>query len=762
MHSILDVVGLGAVMDDDLIDAARRVLFACVGARKQGHPELRQLGEFLHRYSLYELSSRGEIVRCSEEDRPNFEHAARRDQMRRDGIREYGLYDDYEDAVNRAGGLARARVNLELLYRAIPECWVPIMVSMIADGPDDAARRAYAAIYDYSKESVKANRRRAAGTRSRSSVELALTEARRLFTVIHSLRTLPACQDWVRVPNLEIPEVPKGGHKVVAPRIEAVRQTWLDKTTHIHERLGVHSIEEEMAALNALGDFAMRHRGLWRPARDRVILVLLLLTAGRRTALARLTRKDYVRYCEGPLPDCRRGAAVDLIPRKGKGREEVRRKPIPEEAALVIDFYIAVMDRIAAVEGQAPASPDAPLLVAEPLKLDPVQEQWLSKRVAGTSQRLPLIPRDQRDMPEHLTDVERAHCGYSMHEYRHCSNQMAERAGEMWNEQHPATGGEVNPPISYYAAALLDNGGIENDLRALYADRSTPEMLEVVSGRAAEIIWELLTTDAGLRKRPDLEAYEREMTLLRQFEDQERRLEREAKELQNRHASCGQQELSPPPSAESDPLDLIRHRQEELNTSMDELKEIMLKSSAITHELVELSRKKVETIKKLDKFRLDQKTWLPVPDSEPHGAEYVDWDAIDRGKLGEPLMPSDTPTSVRDWLTILEFCEVAEIEARSTLTRWINGEHIPTRRDKRPWEPDQVPVDDSLGKNYRRVSVPGVHEAFWRTSLMRDKLAETLARWPREQGWTTKDGEPTPRCYEPVRVSPARLHLVAA
>ena len=196
--------------------------------------------------------------------------------------------------------------------------------------------------------------------------------------------------------------------------------------------------------------------------------------------------------------------------------------------------------------------------------------------------------------------------------------------------------------------------------------------------------------------------------------------------------------------------------------SIGELKEIMLQSSAITHQLIQLSRQKADTIVKLDLYRLDQATWLPIPDSEPPGAERVDWDAIDRGALGRPLMPSDTQAAVRDWLTFPEFCEVAGLEARSTLTRWVNGEHIPSRRDKRPWEAEQVPVDISLGKNYRRIWVPSVHEPFWRTSLMRDKLAEILGRWPREQGWTTKEGEPTPRCTEPIRVAPARPQLVAA
>jgi integrase len=760
MHSILGGMESMKVMDDDLVNAARRVLFACVGVRKQEYPELRHLGEFLHHYSLTQVSSSGEVGRCGEENLPAFEHAPTRAGIRSNEVGPYVLHDNYEDAVLRAGGLARARIDLELLHKAMPESWVPIVAALITDGPDTAAARTHAAIYDYSKESVQANRRRTASLRARASVQIVLSEARRLFSMVHSLQTLPACRQWIQAPHLHMPEMPKGGYEVVAPRIETVRQAWQDKSTEIHERLGVHTIEEEIAALNSLSDYAVCSRGLWRPTRDRAVLLLMVLTGGRRTALASLTRKDYVRDCEGPLPDCRRGAALDLLPKKNKGRDELRRKPIPAQAALVLDFYISVMDRIAAAKGRPSASPDSPLLVAEPSQLKAVQQMWLYQRVAGTPKTPPLVPRDPRHMAEHVAEAKRAVCGYTPHEYRHLANKLAERAGEIWNERHPATGGETNPPIPYYAAALLDNGSIENDLRALYGDRRTPAMLEVVSGRAAEIGWEILTTDAGLRKRPDCAAYEREMIRLRRIEDEERRLEKDAQKLQAKNASCGQQALLLPPSTGGDRLDRILHRQDELVASIGELKEIMLESSGITHQLIQLSRQKADTIVKLDLYRLDQATWLPIPDSEPPGAERIDWDAIDQGALGRPLMPSGTPTALRDWLTFPEFCEVAGLEARSTLTRWVKGEHIPARRDKRPWEPEQVPVDVSLGKNYRRIWVPGMHEAFWRTSLMREKLAEMLGRWPREQGWTTKDGEPTPRCAEPICVAPARLQLV--
>ncbi|MFZ1925003.1 MAG: hypothetical protein WAU42_02555, partial [Solirubrobacteraceae bacterium] len=136
-------------MDDDLVDAARRVLFACTGVRKQEYPELRQLGEFLHRFSLTQMSSSGEAGRCDAENRPTFEYAPGRTRIRNNGVGPYELHDNYDDAVRRAaGGLARARIDLELLHKAVPESWVPIVAALIKDGPDTAAARAHAAIYD--------------------------------------------------------------------------------------------------------------------------------------------------------------------------------------------------------------------------------------------------------------------------------------------------------------------------------------------------------------------------------------------------------------------------------------------------------------------------------------------------------------------------------------------------------------------------------------------------------------------------------------
>ncbi len=750
-------------MDNALMDAAERVLFATVGKKQQEYPMLVPLREFLKAYLAAEPALAGRDVQSLEKAAGLTCPGAVEDAKRRsERVPPFLVHDAYRDAVMRAGGLPHARLQPEALYRIAPRGWVPIIAALIADGPELAGARAQAAIFDFSMGSVRANRRRPAGRRAASSVKHVLLEGQRLFRLAHGLQALSACAHWTYVPQLEVPPMPTGGYEVVAPRVEVVRRALQGMNVEIHTRLGVAEIEEEFAGLDALTDEILLARGLWRPMRDRLLLVLMVLTGGRRAAISRLRREDFIRDYVGPQPDCRRGAMLRLRPQKGKDRDEIRRKPIPQQAALVIESYLTLMDRILVAQGQPPAATSAPLLVAVASHHTELPKpSWIHRRVAGTYKERPLLVRDGEHLPTHITPEEARYCGYTPHEFRYFSNQLAEGAGYAYNRRHPTNGPMVNPPPAYYAAALLDNGGAEEKMRALYGGRTGAAMLEVVAGRAAELGWEILTGRLGERKRPNIDAYERELVCLHRIEDEERRLERAANELQARRPHSGRLALPTGEVPKGAQLQVIMRRQEDLIASVEDLKEMLLESSAITHQLVQLSRQKADTIKKLDLYRLDQGTWLPVPDSEPPGAEKVDWDAIDEGELGKPLMPGAPPSAVRDWLTFREFCGILDLRARSTLTRWAKGEHLPARRDRRPWEPDHVPVDDSLGVNYRRIWMPGVDEAFWRTRLKRDTMEHTLSRWPQEQGWTTKDGQPTPRCFEPIKISAPKLQLAA-
>jgi integrase len=756
------------VVDDDLLDAARKVLFAVVGCRNQEFPQLQQLAAFLRYYIAADAMVAGRKLPFPDAElAARFTGAAAPSTMRHSGLRPFYFRVAYEEAVMQYG-IEHAQPDLDILHRFVPESWVRVIANMIAEGPSVAAARAQVALYRYSKGNVRANRRRSTQQRSQAAVSIVLHQAQGLFKTICSLQSLASCQHWAHIRKLMLPEMEKGGYDTVAPRAETIRRVLNEMTDELQARLGVSSIEDELKAIESMSKHKLLRTGSWRVARDRALLVLMVLTGGRRTALARLTRADYIRDHEGPFPDYRKGGALDLRPRKGKGREEVRRKPVPPEAALVLDAYIALMDRTIAASGCQAATTESPLLVSEPShSTKRVRELWLYRRVAGAPRTRALVPRDPDHMADHVSPEQHPYCGYTPHEYRHFANKLAERAGEIWNMRHPAVGGEAAKPISYYAAALLDNGGIETDLRRRYADADTPAMLEVLAGRAAEVGWEVLTTDVGLRKRADLVAFKRELARLGQIKADERRLLERSRKLSARYSRCKPRALLSCRVPGQDRIDLMLSYQEELLrshedqlVSIDELKEMFLEGTRITHQMMELSEQKAETTAKANRYRYDQKTWQPLSDSEPSGAEDVDLDAIETAELGRALIANDEPIAVRDWVTVPEFCQIAGIETRSRATRWIRGEHIPSRRDKRPWEPDEVPIDTSLGPHYRRIWIPGVHDAFWRTDPMRTVLAKTLSCWPIESGWATKDGQPTWRCKAPLRISPARLHIV--
>ena len=436
-------------VDDGLLDAAQRVLFALAGQKQQEHPQLTSLREFLNQYVQTEAMMAGrQLAPLSLElglsCRPVFEDTGRRRAL----APPFALHDSYRDAVMCAGGLMHARLDLELLFKLAPRDWIGIIAAMIAEGSEIAGARAQSAVYDFSLQVVQANRRRASSRRSQSSVKLAMYEARRVFELIFRLRGLPACERWTYVPELELPHMPLGGYEVLAPRVEAIRDALQGMTSEIHARLGIGTIEEEIVAIEALSAHDMFTSGLWRIMRDRVLLVLMILTGGRRAAIARLCRGDYIRDYVGPPPDCRRGAALDLRPQKGRHRDEVRRKPIPGQAALVIDSYLRLMDCWLAGRGESPAQLSTPLLVATPARKD-VQPKWIHVRVAGKKgKQRPLVARDPRQLPAHISSEEAPYCGYTPHEFRHLANQVAEGAGRIFNERYPATGGEVRPADS--------------------------------------------------------------------------------------------------------------------------------------------------------------------------------------------------------------------------------------------------------------------------------------------------------------------------
>jgi hypothetical protein len=67
----------------------------------------------------------------------------------------------------------------------------------------------------------------------------------------------------------------------------------------------------------------------------------------------------------------------------------------------------------------------------------------------------------------------------------------------------------------------------------------------------------------------------------------------------------------------------------------------------------------------------------------------------------------------------------------ASIRRWING-RFP--RNLQPWDPENPPIDATYGPKRKRLMVSGFNDGLFPSELAKEKLAETLARWP--EGWS--------------------------
>jgi hypothetical protein len=216
----------------------------------------------------------------------------------------------------------------------------------------------------------------------------------------------------------------------------------------------------------------------------------------------------------------------------------------------------------------------------------------------------------------------------------------------------------------------------------------------------------------------------------------------------------------PPAKADSDLLLRIIHSQNgALAESQDLLHQRVDAADATNRRLFgfaeatrRLTSHREAIVLELARLIYDERYWELVPDSAPPGAEQVGVD-LEALITGETTLPDELEESradaVRDWLVFSEFAWANGIENRSTVSRWARGEHLPTIPAHRPWEADAVPIDSSLGQNYRRIWIPGVKNSFWPTPSARQRVATLLRHWPQRQGWTNGE-KPGPRCMAPL------------
>ncbi len=571
---------------------------------------------------------------------------------------------------------------------------------------------------------------------SASTVALMHTTFTRMFRLVTEFAlTRPDSRVfalWTAAPSIQQPALPRTCLNNDGPPLEAIRLAWQDLERRIAFKLGIEPGDDELAAMEAMPDTRLVHSFLFRDLRARVALYLLVGVGGRIEALASLCIGDYLRDYRGRAPDYLVGPALVLRPGKTVHADTARVKMIPPEAGLVIDVYLRYLERVSDIlcrwkQGgwQTPPlrSDNTPLLVAGRQNWRPWGAEGIRLLVSGKTPApsgrggmVPLIERRSGYNPD-LPVGMRRYVGYHPHGYRHAASIQAERAGAEWNDRHPATGGQTQYSPGAYAAALLDQEMPEHRLRALYGDRNTEATRELLAARAVYGIWRLLATDDGARKDIDRERY-------RECRDLSKALELEQRRLNQRFDEVGR-----------------AARRNRINPGVAAIELLELQK-----QIREVAEHKNQCERELHVLRYDRKTWIPVPDDVIH-VEPFDLDQDDESQGRTEIVTE----RVRGWFTPGELAHVAGCRP-STVSRWLQGQHLPSRPERRPWEADDIPVDASLGVRFRRIPVERIKPSFWATRVMREAREQILSKWPTAQGWRNSDGSPGPRCLATLKL----------
>jgi hypothetical protein len=655
----------------------------------------------------------------------------------------------------------------ELVAEFVPrELW-PVLAHMVEEGPRRAGARAEAAIELYREKPVPATRNRSEGTPSYVAVARVRQAFAQLFGSLaelsvgeHGVESLAAWHTPPRLAKLD-PAAPAAERGT--PSLAEIRTAWERVEADVARRIGRRPGESDLAAVRRVGVSGLSQRGALPALRDRAAFILVVLTGSRPGAIADLRHSDLIHDHVGPGPDHRRGPVVAVRPGKTLPADLVRLKPIPSGAAAAIEAYIVALDRVADAKRRwhrdraehTPVPADPPLLVSDGVNYRPLGMSGLSRIFSGRRPlgeggraRKPFVAREvaPAGIPEH----DLPYIGYETRAWRHAARQLAEAAGRIWNETHPPAGGEPLPEPGLYGEALLDHKSARDQLAMRYGDWKTEAAFELLAGRAIEVMWRLLTTDEGLRRRPDVErirATSERLEAARGHIAFERRRADRLYEEQSTVASPRlilQRPAPGDPDAELRYLEHVVAQNDRLQEAQEATVRVMSEQHRVLDNLDRMRDVEQQLLAELDSLRNDRSRWRAVPDGEPEPEISVEEEiaAIAAAPGPRPLAPP-----VRDWVTVPDLATLAEV-GRPTVTRWLNG-LVPEDPARRPWEPGRVPVDVSLGMRFRRIAVAGVNDGFWPTPATRARLAEMLAGWSPGQGWS-RDGKPSGRCLEPL------------
>lgn len=617
-----------------------------------------------------------------------------------------------------------ARLDDKILEAFIPSELIAVVAVLIAEGPALASQRLTRSLKTFGLAGqTRATKRRAAGPPARGTVDTRRSALTRLCLMIVKTRQAAEAAGsrlatvlapWQQAPRIELPaNLPSSGWRNEGPPPQLLRQRWGELDAEIASILVLPDDERPIDVFRARSDhWFIRYGRVFSLLRVRVAVMLVAVLGLRVSAAAELTRADYITDYLGPPPDYRTGAALRTRPGKALDEQEVRVKPLTAEMARCLDVYLAFLDRVAPAHTR---TGDMPLLVSDRRHGRPWGQTGIRNALSGIRPSAsggpgrgvrPFLLRRHginKDIPdEHLEFV-----GYPPHAYRHTAAQLAERAGELWTREHATSDIEQRYTPEMYATGLLDHQPKGSRLVALYGDRLTRETYELLSGRAIEGSWRLLTTDAGAVRRPDEHAIRRTGQQIEALDAHLHDLEQQHDDLVRRPVTGGVSEL-------------VRD-QRVFSRDVAEIAE----------QLRRLTEQRRRLADDLHRLRTDPSTWLIIQ----HEDATADNDQPPR-------------ELVRDWLTVLEMGEAFGVSV-NTAHRWLQGAGCTEDRPGRPWDGDTIPAHTPPG-GYARIWVPGIRPKPL-TGAIATHIRRRLCTWPREQGWLT-NRQPGPRCTAPIEL----------
>jgi hypothetical protein len=707
---------------------------------------------------------------------------------RRSGRTPIELHREYENLTFEEGW--QATLPPSLLEHFVPQRLWPVVLTVIADGPEVAVERAERALRTFARSSVRPMKHLPPGPPARSSVAAIRDTFHRLFKELVQLRgrglRAEGIEGWTGFARLPMPETGSRQQDRRAPRPEILRETLARLDQEVAAALGIEPGADELDAVRTMKDTAIATCRAFTPLRDRVAFVLAVMLGARVGALAALRRSDFVEARTGPPPEHRQGAAILVRPGKGWGPEVVRPKPIPPGVADVIRVYLLYLERVVPIQHRwharetgrnwpfetCPA--DHPLIVSNrvhfrALEVDGIRTLLRGVRPTpgGSSGRRPVLVRepDPRDPVPPGTEE---FYGYRPHEYRRATRKLAERAGEIWNTRNPAVSGNLAVDPALFGSAILDHRPKGDAIANLYGERDAELGYEILSERVLPIMWELLRGQAGARRRPNVPAIKAWIADLRAVEGELVFCQRRADE----EWAAGNDPLPvrierPAPSPEAPEREQLRFLVDAVRQLLERQdlhiarEERHLSRLAVLHRLHDetfrLGQQRAEILREVNALWYETERWEVVPDSAPAGVENIrtTLQALldDRSSTDEGAYQR----AIRDWVTLREFAWACDV-SKATVLRWVRGEHLPATPTRRPWAPDSIPLDDSQGERWRRIWLPGVNPDFWTTGSQ-ERVQALVSRWPQERGWSSDGGKASARCQVPLIVSSNGLAL---